>query len=72
MPVIENGQVKYKEMDIFNQSAFIDRGPTDILWSVFELHTTSRLFTLYSEDADLICKFVLHLERVIELKEDIL
>lgn len=65
MPVTENGQTKLKEMDIFEGGVHIDRGPGDTFYSVFELHTTSRLFTLYTDDADLLCKFVLHLERVI-------
>lgn len=70
MPVIEDGKEMLVERDVFDPSAQIDRGPS-YSYNVFEVQTSNRLFTLYSKDGDFVCKFVLHLERIIRLKDEI-
>ena len=72
MPVVmKDGTEQLVEKDVFDAGALIDRGPNSCSYNVFELRTSNRLLTLYSDDGDFVCKFVLHLERVIQLKDEI-
>lgn len=66
-----NGQVVFKEHSVFETEYDIDRGPTSKCSNVFEIKVIDRMFTLYTEDNSLMEKFVLYIEKIITLKEEI-
>lgn len=56
---------------MFDTEYDIDRGPNAKCSNVFEIKVIDRMFTLYTEDNSLMEKFVLYIEKIITLKEEI-
>jgi hypothetical protein len=67
----KNNQIKFKEFSIFDTNLDVDRGPNDHCKNVFEIKVLDRMFTLYTPDNSLMEKFVLYVEKIIELREEI-
>ena len=61
----------FKERNIFDTCLDIDRGPNDDCQNVFELKVEDRLFTLYTHDNILMEKFVIYIEKILQLKSEI-
>ena len=54
MPIPDqNGDIQFKEIPISDMTADLDRGPNLNCTNVFEVNVTGRLFTLYTEDNNL-------------------
>lgn len=66
----KDGVEHFKELSIFDTEYNIDRGP-DNCHNVFELKTIDRNFTLYTSDNSLMEKFVLYIEKIIMLRDEI-
>ena len=49
----------------------MDRGPEDEFKNAFEIKVLDRMFTLYTKDNTLMEKFVLYIEKILELKDEI-
>jgi hypothetical protein len=45
----ESGEVKFKEVSIFDTDPDLDRGPNEKCQNVFEVKIENRMFTLYTE-----------------------
>lgn len=66
-----DGKITFVEHSIFDTDYDIDRGPTNQVTNVFEIKVIDRIFTLFTEDNILMEKFVLYIEKIIQLKEEI-
>lgn len=67
----KDGRVTFKEYSIFDQDYELDRGPTSLCSNVFEIKVLDRMFTLYTEENSLMENFVLYIEKIIALKNEI-
>lgn len=75
MPVKDkDGNTNMVPINIYDQSKRVDRGPSDCggVNHAFEIETIDRVLTLYSQDADLMQKFVYYLNTMLQLKNDCL
>ena len=64
------GEIEFEEVSIYDTRADLDRGPnSQCQMSVFEVKTTNRMFTLYSEDNKSMELFVVYFEKILKLKE---
>lgn len=66
-----NGEVCFKEYSILDTALDLDRGPNDECKNVFEMKVLDRKFTLYTKDNILMEKFVLYVEKILTLKQEI-
>lgn len=67
----KEGKLKFVEHSIFELNDQIDRGPNSRCQNVFEIKVSNRMFTLYTDDNLLMEKFVLYLEKLIELGQEL-
>ncbi len=65
----EMGEIKFKEISIFDTVHNLDRGPGDGLYfSVIEVHTLERILTLYTKDKSLMHDFYIYLGKAMEFR----
>ena len=67
----KEGKIQFNEVNILDTTLDVDRGPKEDCQNVFELKVIDRMFTLYTHDNILMEKFVLYIEKILELKEQI-
>ena len=67
----DSGEVKFKEVSIFDTNPDIDRGPNDKCQNVFEVKIENRWFTLYTDENMLMEEFVLYIEKILELRDQL-
>ena len=61
----KNGDITFNEIPISDMTAELDRGPNMNCSNVFEVNVTNRLFTLYTEDNNLMEQFCHYLDKVL-------
>ena len=66
------GKVRFKERHINETTFDIDRGPNESCQNVFEIKLHDRMFTLYTHDNTSMENFVLYIEKILELKDELL
>ena len=65
----EAGEIKFKEISIFETIHNLDRGPGDGLYfSVIEIHTIDRILTLYTKDNSLMQQFYNYFSKALEFR----
>jgi len=67
-----NGEIQFKEIPISDMTAELDRGPNLKCTNVFEVNITNRLFTLYTDDNNLMEQFVHYLDKTLQLKQEVI
>jgi hypothetical protein len=68
----EKGDISFKEVSIYDTDPDLHRGPYDKSQNAFEIKIENRMLTCYTDDNIRAEQFVLYLERVLELKDQVM
>lgn len=68
----DTGELKFKEVSIFDTIHNLDRGPDDeVNFSVIEIKTNQRILTLYTKEINFMSQFFLYFEKAIYFRDTI-